>query len=308
MSGAPIIERTKEALKTGKWWMIPWWQEDKYYYEEGFYTRDVAEIAFSELIRVFDDKWLLLQIKTVNNTLTFQHPLIYRFFEEGLLPFQFLCALGIELHTVRTAGLLGDIERRLKNPNEYWEAAAFELNFLSRFLRSGYKVERNYPSGKGCCNCDFKVSKDSETVFIEIKRPREFSKRNQETINRAQKHFYSQLLNDNIKAEDLTSAPLSSKNEAEKVFRLIHYAANNQIPDGGPGIVIVEAPHVLNWSEFAAMAERRLRGRKKYSAISAVILIQASFQEGRICYNSIAAFNSQANFDIKSSPALDALR
>jgi hypothetical protein len=46
------------------------------------------------------------------------------------------------------AGLLGDIERRLKNPKEYWEAA-FELKFLSSLIRTGYKVERNYLLGKG---------------------------------------------------------------------------------------------------------------------------------------------------------------
>lgn len=128
-----------------------------------------VETAFCELKRTFDAKWMLGQ-KT-NGSPPFFHQIAIQLLTEGLLPFQFLYELGINLHTVRTADLLGDIERRLKNPKEYWEAAAFELKFLSRLICARYRVERNYPSGKGRHNCDFKVSKGSETVFFEIKRP-----------------------------------------------------------------------------------------------------------------------------------------
>lgn len=56
MSAAPIIERMKETLKTGKWWAIPWWRDEKYY-KDGFASRKSAETAFRELIRTFDEKW-----------------------------------------------------------------------------------------------------------------------------------------------------------------------------------------------------------------------------------------------------------
>lgn len=306
MSAAPIIERMKETLKTGKWWAIPWWR-DKKYYKDGFASMESAETAFCELIRTFDAKWMLGQ-KT-NGSPPFLHQIAIQLLTEGLLPFQFLYELGINLHTVRAAGLLGDIERRLKNPKEYWEAAAFELKFLSSLIRTGYKAERNYLSGKGQHNCDFKVSKGSETVYFEIKRPWDLSAQNQQIINQAQSHFYTKLLNDDIKKEeDFTSSPLSSKSEIDKVFRLIRYAVNNQIPEEGPGVVIVESPHALNLNEFALMAERRFQGRKKYLALSAVILIQTRFHDDKICHNSSIVFNPRASIDIKSSAVLKLFR
>ncbi len=306
MSIAPIIERTKETLKTGKWWTFPWWRDDKYY-ENGLFAKNIAEVAFNELITVFDAKWMLGQKR--NGTPPFLHQIAIQLVTEGLLPFQFLCELGINLHTGRTACLLGDIERRLKNPKEYWAAAAFELKFLSSLIRTGYKVEPNYPSRKGRHNCDFKVSKESETVYLEIKRPWEMIAQNQQIVNKAQSLFFTKLLNDDIKKEeDFTSSPLSSRAEANKVFRVIRDAANDQIPEGGPGIVIVESPHALNWSEFALMAEKRFQGHKKYPALSAVILIQTLFQDGKICHNSRIVFNPQASIDINSSPLIELFR
>ena len=180
MTVAAIIERTKETLQTGEWWTIPWWRDEKYY-KDGFGSRETAETAFCELIRTFDAKWMLGQ-KT-NGSPPFLHRIAIELMTEGLLPFQFLYELGINLHTARVTDLIGDIERRLKNPKENWEAAAFELKFLSSLIRTGYKVERNYPSGKGRCNCDFKVSKGYETIFLEIKRPRELRKIGCQALN-----------------------------------------------------------------------------------------------------------------------------
>jgi hypothetical protein len=306
MSGAQILERTKTALKIGKWWTIPWWRDEKYY-KDGFASEKSAETAFCELIRTFDAKWMLEQ-KT-NGSPPFLHPIANHLMTEGLLSFQFFYQIGINLHTARIAGLIGDIERRLKNPKVYWEAAAFELKFLSSLIRNRYKVEPNYPSGKGRHNCDFKVSKESETVFLEIKRPWELIAQNQQIINKSQLLFFTKLLNDDIKKEDdFTSSPLSSRAEANKVFRVIRDAANDQLPEGGPGIVIVESPHALNLSEFAVIAEKRFQGRKKYPALSAVILIQTFFQNSKICHNSRIVFNPQASIDIKSSPVIELFR
>lgn len=306
MSVAPILERKKTALETGKWWTIPWWRDNKYY-TNGFASRKSAETAFCELIRTFDAKWMLQQ-KT-NGSSSLSHQIAIQLITEGLQPFQFLYEFGINLHTARVNDLIGDTERRLKNSKEYWESAAFELKFLSSFIRNGYMVKRNYPSGKGRHNCDFKVSKGSEAVFFEIKRPWEFSAHNRQTINQAQSHIYAKPLNDDKKKEeDFTSSPLSSKSETDKVFRHIRYAVNNQIPVEGPGVVIVESPHALNWNEFTEMAEKRFRGRKKYLNLSAVILTQTLFLNGKIHHTNHIVFNPQASSDMKSSAVLELFR
>ncbi len=302
MSIAPILERTKTALEIGKWWTIPCWRDDKYY-KDGFASRKNTETAFCELIRTFDEKWMLGQKN--NGSPPFSHQIAIQLITEGLPRFQFLYELGINLHTVRVAGLAGDIERRLKNITEYWKSAAFELKFLSCLIRNRYKVERNYPSGKGRHNCDFRVSKESETVFIEIKRPWELSAKNQKIINQAESLFFTKLLNDDIKKEaDFTSSSLSSKSEIDKVFRLIRYAVNNQIPQKGPGIVIIESPHALNWNEFTAMAEKRFCGRKKYPNLSAVTLTRTFFQNSKICHTSRIVFNPQASINMKYSAVM----
>jgi hypothetical protein len=141
--------------------------------------------------------------------------------------------------------------------------------------------------------------------FFEIKRPWEISAQNQQIINEAQSHFYTKLLNDDIKKEeDFASSPLSSKSESDKVFRLIRDAVNNQIPEEGPGVVIVESPHALNWNEFALMAEKRFQGHKKYPALSAVILIHTLFQEGNICHSGGIVFNPRESIDMKSAAVL----
>jgi len=111
--------------------------------------------------------------------------------------------------------------------------------------------------------------------------------------------------NDDIKKEeDFTSSPLCSRAEVDKVFRIIRDAANDQIPASGPGIVIIYSPQALDWHEFELIAEKRFQGRKKYPALSAVILIQRLFQDGQLCHNSHIVFNPQASTDLKSSAVL----
>ncbi len=306
MSVAPILERTKTALESGKWWTIPWWRDDKYYKDsfDSFASKKNVETAFCELIRTFDERWMLGQKN--NGSPPFSHQIAIQLLTEGLQPFQFLCELGINLHTARVNNLIGDIEGRLKNPKQYWEAAAFELKFLSSLLRNRYKVERNYPSGKGRHNCDFKVSKKSETVFLELKRPQKLIAQNQQIINKAQSRFFTKLLTDDIKEEDSISSPLSSHAEVDKVLKIIRDAVNNQIPASGAGVVIVESPLAMNWSEFefAVKEGKRFQRRKKYPALSAVILIQTFFQNGKICHNNHIVFNPQASIDMKSSAVM----
>lgn len=175
-----INERCQITLKTGKWWTIPWWQDDKYYVD-GLYTKEQADTAFTELIKVFDAEWLLSQ-KTVDGK-SFRDGLATMLSGEGF--FRHLISLGWDLHNIKNAGntmdrKICDIERRLKNPAEYWEAAWFELKFLSLFHSQGFNIEPDCRSGNGKSNCDYKISDGCETVFfIEAKRPTDFHKKKQ---------------------------------------------------------------------------------------------------------------------------------
>lgn len=309
MKRSRIIERMQATLKTGEWWAIPWWRDDKYY-EDGSFTKEKGETAFRELINIFDAEWLCKQIQIINNTPLFLHPLANRFFEEGLSSFKFLSSLGISLQDVREAGLLGDIARRLKNPKEYWESAAFELKLLSQFIYSGFEVVRNYLSGKGRCNCDFKISNITETVYVEIKRPKELHVHNEAIIKRTQNRLYTQLLSDNIETDNAISIgePLLSKVEIDKVFPLISYAVNYQVPDKGPGVVIVESPHALGWKEFEDATMKRFRNRNKYAHLSAIVLVRTLFSRGSICNSMNIFLNPGAKIDISSFVVINVLK
>lgn len=300
------MERTKTARETGVWWAIPYWRDEKYY-KDNFASRESVEIAFCELIQTFNAKWLLDQ-KT-NGNAPFVHLIAAHLMAEGLMPFQFLYDIGIDLHTVRSENLVGDIERRLKSSKEYLEAALFELKFLARLLRNGYKIERDHPSGKGKHNCDLKASRNPDTVFIEIKRPWQLSAQNREIANEAHSRFISKLLTDDIKNEDdITSSPLSSCAEANKVFSIVRKAANDQLPKTGPGIIVVASPLALNWNEFETIAQERFQGRKKYPSLSAVVLIESRFHEGQIRHNSHIIYNPIAKIDVKTIPLMEFFR
>jgi hypothetical protein len=308
MSVTPILERTRTALETGKWWTIPWWRDDKYY-KDGFASNKNAETAFCELIRTFDAKWMLGQ-KTKGNP-PFSHQIAIQLLTEGLLPFQFLYELGINLHSARAAGLLGDIERRLKNPKEYWEAAAFELKFLSSLVRSGHKVERNYPSGKGRHNCDFKISKGNEIVFLEVKRLKEFHRHNEEIIKRGSNHPMASPLENGSERGCFAGKPLSDKVELNKVLRRIKYAANNQIPVEGPGVVVAGIPLTLNLpldKEKEEIVKMKFWSYEKCRHLSAIVFVESKYNKNKICHNIHIMKNPHAKIDISSYSAIEIIR
>ena len=103
MSASPILVRTKTALITGEWWTIPWWQDEQYF-KDGVVSRESAEMAFSELIKVFDAEWLLGQ--RINSGPPLLHPIATHLMAEGLLPFRFFFELGMNIKTARDYGLL----------------------------------------------------------------------------------------------------------------------------------------------------------------------------------------------------------
>mgnify|MGYP001583647008 CR=1 FL=1 len=89
---------------------------------------------------------------------------------KGLLLFQYLVNLGLNLLAVKKANLLeADLIIRLKNSNEYL-GAHFELDIPSYLIRNGFSVERPRSNGTSKRKADFKVSKESETLFVELKK------------------------------------------------------------------------------------------------------------------------------------------
>ena len=306
-----ILERTKITQNTGKWWSIPWWQEEKYYIN-GAFTQEQVEIAFDELTKTFDAKWTLKQ-KIDNATLPFVHPLVSWLLSEGLQPFQFFSSLGLDLYRAREEGLVTEnLVTRLKNPKEYWESALFELQLLSYLLSQGFRVEKDYKSGKGkrgTCNCDFRISKGDEIVFIEAKRPKKMHRYNEEVYRRNFGGFMTSVSEDNTRVRDSTGEPLSSEPELKKIFRHILYAVNNQLPSDGVGSVIIESPWPFRyWEKFEKMMNIRFQKKVKYGHLSFIAAVETFFSaDTGLDHRIRILMNRSANIDVSSYTVITAI-
>jgi len=307
-----ILERSRTALETGKWWGIRWWQEEKYY-KDGRFTKVQVEAAFNELIKVLDSSWLLEQ-KLGDNPPSFLHPLAKLLLLEGQYPFQILCSLGLDLYRVRKSGLrIENLIRRLKNPKEYCESAMFELQLLSHLLHQDFGVERDYKSGKGKkgnCNCDFKISKKDEVIFLEAKRPKEMSRNNKEICEKNYNRFMTSILEDNNETGSFPGDPLLPKTELNKIFKnLILYAVNYQLPSDAAGVVIIESHWPFDFPKiFKKMANRRFSNKSKYSHLSSIITVKSYFDKDGFNHIINILLNPNANIDISSLEVLSSIR
>ncbi len=210
MANSQVLERAKVILTTGEWWAVPWWRADEYYDDRLFTRRQAEDaftqlkkifnakwmLEQRDIVITEAKKWLGEHEQEVKQNSWFftlkeklditlepseaysiyrsmgfraTHPLFDYFFTEGLIPFQYMVSLGLNLFTAVKANLLGYIAERLKNSSDY-SGAHFELEILSHLILRGYSVERDPPSGTKKKKGDLKVSKESETVFIEVKR------------------------------------------------------------------------------------------------------------------------------------------
>lgn len=305
-----ILERYRFTLETGKWWNIRWWQEEQYYKDAQF-TEIQIDAAFTELINVLDSNWILDQ-KSDNNP-TFLHPLANLLLAEGQYSFQILCSLGLDLYRVRKSGLLKEsLMRRIKNPKEYWESAAFELQLLSHFLYQNFDIKRDYKSGKGKrgnCNCDFKISKGDEIIFLEAKRPKDMHRCNEEIYEKSFNSFKASILENNSRSGSFIGDPLLPKPELKKIFRHILYAANYQLPSDGAGGVIIESHWSLDfWETFKEMANKRFLNRAKYSHLSFIVAVESFFDSQGFNHNIKILLNPYANIDVSSYKVLSAIR
>jgi len=272
-----ILKRCRNALKTGVWWEPPWWLK---FINNRCTTKKDVESAFKELINTFDAKWFLNQ--------KCKHPLAKLLLMEGPYPFQILYSLGRDLYTLRKANLFKkreELVKRIKNPNEYWESAVFELRLISHFLSSGFNIESDYKTGKGKrgrAKCDLRVSNGNEVYFIEIKRPQELHGRNKEIYKKFNESINHALKNS--KSGIFVGNSLSIKTELKAIFKLIYYAVRRQLPSHGASCVVVESNWDWlfdndNFETFKKMAMRRFTGRYNhiYRNLCFIAIIKNSF-------------------------------
>ncbi len=430
MSNSRVLERRDIILRNGEWWAIPWWQQEQYY-EDGLFTKEQAEAAFSELKKVFNPKWMLKQRDSVisktkerldkhiyktKNSILLQlkeviddandpseafgicslagfyspHPLFVEFFGEGDLYFHDLVGLGINLLDARKKSLLRDSAKKLKNAsesneyNEYW-SLRFELELLSHLIRlipQEFFIERDYPSGLGNNNCDFKVSKGLETLFIEAKNLR-LSAINLE-INKLSNLIFSTIRSDSliISTANILHLELSSDlrelgktkiglhnlwyawetitqqirdhiverianrewghhivpgiaeydlhpreredvgitghfsglslSEEVEIKRLLSNAIEEgivQLPQDGPGIIIIKTPLPLNSEEVERVVVTELQLQEdptRFCHLSGIFLVYTYFRE-RLYYDINFIRNPQARFDVSSYAGIKAI-
>lgn len=298
MSNNELLKRVNILTKNGTWWNTSWWEKDKYY-EGGLVTREQAQIAYTELKSVFNAKWTFKQKGAGINS----HPLFNWLLAEGLMPFHYLVSLGLRVHRVKNANLLGDLEKRLKDSNEFW-GADFELQFLAHFLQHGFEIQRNHPSGRGNRNCDFKISKSGETVFVEIKRPEDVCYSNKVISNEAWNNFRKLIIGGESENWGDIVKPLSSEAEINKILDIIG-EAEYQLPNDGAGIIILASPLALNLKQFK---ERVIQHISHLAHLSSIVVVKTSFDHQLGVHHRIYIIqNPQANIDVSSFEAIKAL-
>ncbi len=241
-----------------------------------------------------------------------------RFLGEGPLNFQYLTSLGDDLYILRSKGLRNKkLIIRLKN-KENFSGADFEVRFLAHFIRNGFAIERDYPSGKGNKNCDLRVSKGSgasaENVFIEITRPEDVCDENKRRYTEGMQQLLSSLnegyerhIKDSLKEFEIGRYSLSEEAEIKKIIPIIEKKAG-QLPDSGPGLIILSTPRGLNPESSSRIFENEVDMLlEKLPQLSAIVFSEGSFVECRIHYQINIFYNPKAKINISNSETIKAI-
>lgn len=210
------FEEIETIRKSGRWWERPWWRDPLYRAEVGV-DADLIEPAFEALREVFDEKWAKRQVNG--------HPMLQDLFgATGLNPFAFLYELGVSLKTVRQAGKLGSLAKRLKHSEEFTGAHA-EVGAVAQWIQAGVKVELDVPSGNGNKNCDWKISAEGAVIYGEVKR-----------IELAQVN--KQRQRHDLPPWEREPVPFDLAAEGDKTMDVVEKHAS-QLPSTGPGVFMV---------------------------------------------------------------------
>ena len=297
-------------MKTDTWWNTEWWRDEKYY-KDGQFTKRQGETAFEELKKVFDSAWLLRQ-KMKNSDSSFQHPLINLLLKDGLYTFQFFCSLGIYLYRAKKQGLLTNhLMGMLRNPDGF-KSAAFELQLLSCLLSQGFKVEKDYQFGERKNNCDFRITKGNEIVFLEAKRPRELHFRNEQICKKGYDQVEKIISENNNQSGNYKGDTLLLRPELAKIFRHIRDAVKNQLPSNGVGGVLIESSWPFYcWEIFEIRAHKIFRNKEIYKHLSFICAVRNYFNPNadrlRFDQEIKILINHDAEVDVSSYNVLSVL-
>ena len=275
-----LLERLKHALRTGEWWVPAWWQDSRYFEPEHLDRSEVNQ-AFRELQQVFDGKWFLEQTVSYQTSPP-SHAVIGELLAEGLSPLHNLVSLGSALSTVRKWNLLDtELITRLRHPDQ-WAGAYFELEMLAHLLQRGFTVER-HPDGTGGRKADFRVTKGSEEIVLELSQrtaefPYDLAKKNLELYEQAKLESISQIFT----CEKILEANRKAQQkEAERVFLRIKDKIQ-QLPSEKPGIILFQPILPMNLRSLLNSISRYGQTHKHFLG---VILISPHFSEEMIRFS-----------------------
>ena len=231
------------TLKTGEWWAVPWWGQDRYY-EDSQFNREEVENAFKMLREIFDSIWLLTQkdrtiseakqwlgrnqdkVKTdaclsylkerlegtSESSEAYKVCMMIGFRSQHPLFDQFFGEGHLPFYHLAMLGrALLDVRnakllgdlRRRLRNAREYPGAHFELEMLAHLIRQECSIKRHPPTGTGNSKADLYIKKGPEELFIELKRL-EPSKTNKEMISISNQIFRAILFDPFI-----SSAPLA---------------------------------------------------------------------------------------------------
>jgi len=226
--------RLRTILNSGEWWISPWW-EDEYYLKNCSFSKREIPASFKILKKIFNKQWFTnerdyvinealicleanvnnikkdpIALHLYNSVVTAQdyhekfyavHPFGFRARHEvfsllihpGTIPLSILTMLGKDIVEVEKAGLIGDFYKRLRDARQF-PGAYFEVEILAILCRGSFVIERHPAIDSK--RCDFKVMKDHEIVFLELKRlePAYLNK----TLSRLSQAMFEEIISDPI--------------------------------------------------------------------------------------------------------------
>ena len=318
-----VLDGLKKVRQTGDLWASPWWGDAQYYINSKI-TRQEADLSFQVLRSVFTTEWAsnyvgYLANAPTNEQLAQCHPVVYWILTQGIHSFQHSFLFGSDLSTLRNANLLDkDLINRLRDAHNF-PGAEFEVKIIAHFIREKFRVERDFPSGKGNKNCDIKISKEkggiSEYAFIEITRPEDVCYENKKRYAEGMAQLARSLgageeesIRDVLREIGQGEYALSEAAEIKKIISKMEEKAA-QLPNNGPGLIVIYTPMALaprsSMGLFEAEVDTLLQ---TLPVVSAVVLFEAYFVVGfGIRYQTNVFLNPGAAIDLSTSETMNAI-
>jgi len=147
-------------------WASKWWLKSEYI--KGRYNREEIELAFNEVLEVFNDEWLEKLMSKFVEGETRDHFYLRQFVGEGLYPLAILFSLGQDLMVIKSLEGYDRLKERMRS-NVGWMSAALEAEFAAYCVRQKLHV-RLFPAiPDSDRRPDLLVTVDSHQVYVELK-------------------------------------------------------------------------------------------------------------------------------------------